>query len=232
MPLVCYCFDLYYLRPFMASAKSLIANWAAQEQLSILCVWQANDKNDFMRRTVMTLSPFVDIKIHIYSSEVIPLDAPSYYITNATQLRLFLHEIVQVDKVLYLDCDTIVVGDISPIFEYEPEYIGACNLFGFNAGVLLLNLKNLRNSNFSSFRDEQLKFKLNDQSIIQQFMKGTHLILPARFNSFGASLDPDAVLLHYCNGKKPWKVPEALASQVWCKWDSIRLNSDQVLNTK
>ena len=60
------------------------------------------------------------------------------------------------DKVLILDCDTIVEQDISPMWEYDIDYYGAVRQYDdgrqgrfttgyyFNVGVLMCNLKKLR----------------------------------------------------------------------------------------
>ena len=91
------------------------------------------------------------------------------YYSNATYYRLFIAEMFpDLDKVIYIDSDTIVKGDISKLYsiDLENNLVGACHeqamvqndIFGnyvnvnlgldrynyFNAGLLLINAKLFR----------------------------------------------------------------------------------------
>ncbi|MBQ8444147.1 MAG: glycosyltransferase family 8 protein [Clostridia bacterium] len=95
-----------------------------------------------------------------------------HYFTLAAYYRLFIEKLFpQYDKALYLDCDIVVCGDISQLFNtnLEDKLVGAINeqncrkapLFTryinkvtgidpykyFNSGVLVLNLKEIRKFN-------------------------------------------------------------------------------------
>jgi lipopolysaccharide biosynthesis glycosyltransferase len=95
------------------------------------------------------------------------------YYSKTTYYRLFVPKMFpEYDKIIYLDSDIIVKGDISEFFEYElgDAYVGAANdqliqqidVFGeyaeqvlgisrnayFNAGVLLMNCHALRANDF------------------------------------------------------------------------------------
>jgi lipopolysaccharide biosynthesis glycosyltransferase len=94
-------------------------------------------------------------------------------VNHSTYYRLILSEILPdyVDTVLYLDSDTIIDGDITPIFNlnfdkkthiyasehlFKPEQKIHLRNFGlseydyyFNAGVLFIDLKKWRNENIS-----------------------------------------------------------------------------------
>ena len=93
------------------------------------------------------------------------------YYSNTTYYRMFIADMFpKLDKVIYIDSDTIVQGDISELYSYDIENydVGACheqamvqvdvygsyvekclginrNLF-FNAGVLLINCRRFRES--------------------------------------------------------------------------------------
>lgn len=88
------------------------------------------------------------------------------HISHASYLRIFIPEILpdSVEKVLYLDCDIVVRGDIAPLWNTPlgDNMLGAArNLFFvrhedldmpedagyFNAGILLMNLKRWREEN-------------------------------------------------------------------------------------
>lgn len=116
------------------------------------------------------------------------------HITNSTFIRLFLHEILEEDvrRVLYLDNDTIVEGNLSKAFDmFEinefygrrwnksdpwPKILKALLLMDrrceyVNAGVLHLSLEKLRRENFTQklydFQRKKKKFlKYGDQDIL------------------------------------------------------------------
>ncbi len=97
----------------------------------------------------------------------------SHHINESTYYRFLIPDILpkDIDRVLYLDADTIVNGDISPIFDLEFDentYLYACDhlfkpeqkmhlrKFGlsefddyFNAGVMYIDLKKWRRDNVS-----------------------------------------------------------------------------------
>lgn len=123
-----------------------------------------------------------------------------------TYLRLFLAEILPnfIDKVLYLDCDTIVMQDLSSLIDYpmgdylvcgveDTMYPAIKKMTGLssdgsylNAGVLLVNLKKWRESNIvKSFLDFINRFDGKvpylDQGVINGVIPN-HGILPLAYN--------------------------------------------------
>lgn len=76
------------------------------------------------------------------------------HINHMTFARYFIPDFVTEDKVLYLDSDLIVTGDLTDLFELDlgENYLGAARScfgagVGFNAGVLLINNKKWRSEN-------------------------------------------------------------------------------------
>ncbi|MDY3845424.1 MAG: glycosyltransferase [Eubacteriales bacterium] len=111
-------------------------------------------------------------------------------------LRLLSDRIDEIpDKILYLDTDTVIVGDIEELYDIDVDnyeyaavrdYIGKF-FFGFgyiNSGVMLLNMKKIRESGMFS-RATQLcaekKIFLADQSAINSCTQ-SRLLLNRRFN--------------------------------------------------
>lgn len=115
-------------------------------------------------------------------------------------MRACLHHLIPEDVVLSIDADTLIFDDISPIFDYpiknyyvagvkepkkssggpwekQPLYI--------NAGVLLMNLKKLREGK----GDEIIKalneryFEFIEQDCINELCQGKILELPPIYNS-------------------------------------------------
>ncbi len=121
--------------------------------------------------------------------------------------RLFVTEYVpqDVDRVLYLDSDTIIEGDLHELWETDFE---GCYMAGVddclsskyrkiveisdngvycNAGVLLLNVKKWREDNITQkFVDEIVKkngyFVFNEQSLLNYAFSGKVKVLDQKYN--------------------------------------------------
>ena len=130
--------------------------------------------------------------------------------SNATYLKLFIPELIQEDRVIFLDCDTLVGSCLKDLYEYKikgkliagvvDDGISAYledekDIFGYkkgnyiNAGVLLLNLEGLRKINFVSkceraYEEFSSQIKFNDQDLINLTLESDKHILPERFNTF------------------------------------------------
>ena len=128
----------------------------------------------------------------------------------ATWLRFFVLEQLpdSIDRVLWLDSDTIVCGDLSKLcaFDFEGAPIACvCDSicyyerfrlgFGyaepyFNAGVISFNLQYWRENNtldqmFSHLKDHVSKYRLNDQDLLNDFFRGNIKKLDPIYNCQG-----------------------------------------------
>ena len=163
------------------------------------------------------------------------------YISVQTYYRYILARIFpDLDKVLYLDCDLVVRGSLKELWAENLDGYYAAGVFdpcikkneesllnniGFqgrsdyvNAGVLLFNLKNIREDNlidefFSCQQNNQNVIKFQDQDVINMVMKGRIKLLPSQFNwisyqSRNNSLpaSPGPVIVHYTGNDKPWSL--------------------------
>lgn len=131
----------------------------------------------------------------------------SYHITRPTYYRLLVTELlpINIHRVLYLDCDLIVVGDIKSLWNVDlcggaiagvSECTPDCHCsrleypvtFGyFNAGVMVIDLDYWRENKtfeklcmFSS--QSGSKLELYDQDILNGYLFDKKQLLPARFN--------------------------------------------------
>lgn len=168
------------------------------------------------------------------------------HISTVTYFRLSITEILPktVERVVYLDADTIVVDDLRPVFDEDMQgfALAACPDEGgviqsrrlglpsghcyFNAGVLLLDLRRLREMDLFSeavktFEQHASRITLQDQDILNLLFSERTWRLPLRYNA-GASLyvfnrltpsysdaearaaAADPAILHFTDAKKPW----------------------------
>ena len=111
------------------------------------------------------------------------------YITKTAYFKLTIAELLpKLNKIIYLDSDIIVYKDLYNLFNlnFNNKLFLADGIYGayqyknkslsFNTGVLLLNLKKMREFNFTKkienilnngFKDT--KYYLHDQAIINQY---------------------------------------------------------------
>ncbi|MDR2790728.1 MAG: glycosyltransferase [Campylobacteraceae bacterium] len=130
------------------------------------------------------------------------------YISIHTYYRLMLADILpELDKILYLDADILVQGDLSELWETELENYyaaGVSDLYidiidykkeiGFksgdlyiNAGVILFNLSAIRRDNMqekllAAAHELSGKVRFQDQDIINIVFKGGIKAVPDKFN--------------------------------------------------
>jgi lipopolysaccharide biosynthesis glycosyltransferase len=159
--------------------------------------------------------------------------------SHMTYCRTLLPHLLDVPRLIYLDCDVLVFRDLSELFDLElsPGKIlaavpdsetlslsddsrtvaGAMNLPGdgryFNAGVMLLNLDELRRQNFTErslefFKNRRGHYRFWDQSAINFLLHGQIHELPEYWNRaswcFDAQQNNDLdCVLHYTTSA-PW----------------------------
>lgn len=141
----------------------------------------------------------------------------------------------QLDKALYLDVDLVVRGSLAELWStdltgflcagvrdlgieelhYKPEIGFGLDELYVNAGVLLLNLAEMRREGlFRQLCDKTVelegRIRFQDQDVINIVCRGRILELPDRFNftwehtrAFPARRS-EAVVVHYTGARKPW----------------------------
>lgn len=134
------------------------------------------------------------------------------HISKATFYRLIIAEFVQVDKCIYLDSDVLVTEDLDALFSVDlsDHYIAGCrdiwmdmlseekyeemrDSIGIssmedyiNAGVLLINLRKIREEHFDQVLVQYLDrdYPHEDQDILNVCCLGRIKRLPAKWNLF------------------------------------------------
>lgn len=116
------------------------------------------------------------------------------------------------DKVLILDCDTIVEKDLSPMWEYSIDYYGACKQYDdgrqntfttghyFNTGVLMCNLKKLRDGTEAKIRKSlnEKWYLYPEQDCINEICRDHITLLPSRYNHCQFTLlDNEIAIRHF-----------------------------------
>lgn len=175
---------------------------------------------------------FTDVSSHLEEVKN-TLQLRDYY-TGATYYRIFIANLFpQYDKAIYLDSDIVLLDDISKMYNialedalvgavadgavaivpafrrYTKEVLGIDAENYFNAGVLLMNLKRFRETDFYGQFCQLLKnYKFSvaqDQDYLNVLCKDSVVFLDETWNKMpigGANGKP--CLIHYNLTMKPW----------------------------
>lgn len=153
------------------------------------------------------------------------------HINYTSYFRFLTTEVVESERVLYLDCDIIVTRDLSPLFEMNLKgyYLGAVDdiyayegrTSGFNAGVLLMDAAKWKenlivNSLLELAAEQNQTVHLGDQSILNIYFENKWLRLEETYNfmvgvdtfSLGKKYerleDLPPAIVHFASHDKQW----------------------------
>lgn len=152
--------------------------------------------------------------------------------SNFTFARLCLPQIVEESKVLYIDVDTIILKDLSNLWDINIDdyYIAGCEDYGIfeldrykgkesifsnkylNAGVILINNKKILEDNLQTDFFTLLNmygFVFPDQDVLNYTCGDKKLIISSINNyALGTTKEVndinDVRIIHYVGDKKPW----------------------------
>ena len=148
----------------------------------------------------------------IYEQEFAGSANESAYCTPYTLLRLFADKISIIpDKILYLDIDIMIGGDITKLYNInidQYEYAAVKEKYGcwlirpdyINAGMLLLNMKKIRETGLLEKARTRIKTKkmlFADQDAIY-WSTTKKLILPRIFNEQSRFNNKKTIICHFC----------------------------------
>lgn len=154
------------------------------------------------------------------------------HVSSFTYVKIFLPEILDsTDEILYLDVDIWINGNIAELLNWQlSSPIGAVpelgrngeTLFGkktlsyFNAGVLRMSLRKLRQLDFTQkamiIIENRRNLEFQDQDVMNLIMRGRFDHLPPTFNvfnellKFGSDLSAfsEPTIVHFNGPHKPW----------------------------
>lgn len=167
------------------------------------------------------------------------------YYSKTTYFRMFIPDMFpQYDKAIYIDSDTVVLKDISELYDIDIEdnYVGAVNdraitheqIFGdyaekvvgvdkyayFNAGMLLMNCKVLREKDLLGAFSRLLAFYTfsvaQDQDYLNVLCKDKVKLINPKWNAEifkGIPVEEKEIgVIHYIMTSKPWHYADCMLS--------------------
>ncbi|MCM1261853.1 MAG: glycosyltransferase family 8 protein [Butyrivibrio sp.] len=210
---------------------------------------------------------------HVFNNAFITIS----HITRPTYYRLMIPDLLSEDKCIYLDTDTIILSDLQELFntpldasyiagvwhpgvilyEWEDAICKNANIPSadqyINAGVLVMNLKELRQDGMVGKFLElmQLNMPSQDQDVINNACYGKIALLPFKYNVMTKLADMriedykggyseeelkeawnKPCIIHYADLYKPWNSSECVFMDYWWKFfrKSLIYEYDSIMN--
>ncbi len=204
---ILYATDKNYCEVCAVSLYSLLKNFSGKVLIHIIESNLEDRKEDLIRVAKMFDQEIEFISIDEISKRLIERGIPPYRGGYATYARFFSSDYIEDGRIIYLDCDILVNGDLSPLFDFDLKGnpIGAvvdqCSsyvncLIGhkrhdkyFNSGVLLIDNTICRSQNMSQVFVDTVKtidlsntFLGADQDIMNAAYYKRVTTLPLRYN--------------------------------------------------
>lgn len=177
--------------------------------------------------------------------QIVPMDPAclqgatlrSSHLSRAAYARLFLPQtLLHLDRVIWLDADTLVLSDLVPLWETNLEgaliaavpddFIDAEEIAATgsrkgaycNSGVMVVDLARWRRDGLQTQALELMTrpdLICEDQSVLNRLCVGQIKLLDARWNFHAgrfaeympAQRRVAPAILHYCGARKPWREP-------------------------
>ena len=227
--------------PFLAVTLQSLVNNASQENYYVIKILYTNmseeSKEKISKYTRENVNiEYVDLNYYIekIKSKLYTRD----YFSMTTYFRLFISNLYpQYNKAIYLDCDIVLLKDIAELYnidigdnllgavpddiiqknevfqEYVEKVVGVASYKTyFNAGMLVMNLDELRKFQFQEkflYLLENVKFSvIQDQDYLNRICKGRVKLIDTAWNLMPTASDDmkeeDIKLIHYNYQYKPW----------------------------
>lgn len=237
--------------PFLAVALTSLRENANKRRSYAIKILNTGISECYKERIKNTFSApkfsidFVDVSEAVESISE-KLHTRDYY-SKSTYYRLFIPNLFpDVDKALYLDGDIVLTGDVSKLYDTElcdnlvgavhDSFVGSVDILKsyvtnrvgvdssddyFNAGVLVMNLKAMREMDFEKVFINlvgAVKFDVaQDQDYLNVICRGrcTHIGYEWNCMPGFTSIGDAHKLIHYNLDNKPWKKKVPYGNYFW-----------------
>ena len=231
--------------PFLGIAlKSLIDNASDENKYQIKILY-TNVSSENIRRIKKYEKENINIEFVDLNKQLEDIKEKLYtrnYFSNTTYYRLFIPELYpEYKKAIYIDSDTICLTDIANLYNIDMENnliagvpdgaIQAIDVFKdyvervvgvsdynnyFNAGIIVMNLEELRKYKFQDkfiYMLGKVRFEVaQDQDYMNRLCKGRVKLLDFSWNRMPimGKQSGDINIIHYNLGAKPWYFDDVL----------------------
>lgn len=239
--------------PFLGIAlKSLIDNASDENKYQIKILY-TNVSSENIRRIKKYEKENINIEFVDLNKQLEDIKEKLYtrnYFSNTTYYRLFIPELYpEYKKAIYIDSDTICLTDIANLYNIDMENnliagvpdgaIQAIDVFKdyvervvgvsdynnyFNAGIIVMNLEELRKYKFQDkfiYMLGKVRFEVaQDQDYMNRLCKGRVKLLDFSWNRMPimGKQSGDINIIHYNLGAKPWYFDDVLYQEYFWKY--------------
>lgn len=239
--------------PFLAVAlKSVIDNTSEENEYKIKILY-TNVLEENMKKIKKYENKNIDIEFVNVKKQLEEIKEKLYtrnYFSNTTYYRLFIPEMYpEYKKAVYIDSDTICLTDIANLYniniednliagtpdgviqtidvfkDYVERVVGVSNYNKyFNAGIIIMNLEELRKYKFQDkfiYMLERVKFEVaQDQDYMNRLCKGRVKLLDYSWNRMPVMGEQKGAIniIHYNLGAKPWYFDNILYQEYFWKY--------------
>lgn len=238
---ICYCADSNYFYPLTVSISSVLKNSNVPSNLFFYIV-----DGGFSKKQKDALKSFIEgngASVIFKESQSFDLDFLSgtvekSHLSVAAYLRLFLPRLMPkvIEKIFYLDCDTLVRVPLDQFLLKDELFLKPVNAVVdilqnsnckrlnlrayVNSGVLFINCRLARNPKYTvqieeilSKRKDELKY--HDQDVLNLVYDGNIGFVDAKWNAQSSSypgcerqnsIGKTAFIIHFISDRKPWIV--------------------------
>ena len=246
---IAFCFNNAYTDKVGVTMTSVLKNHPQED----ICFYLFS--SDLSQQNIEKLNK-LKLKYKNFSIQTIQVDKSLFdniklnisYISLETYYRYVIADLLpDIDKILYLDGDLIVNKDITSFYHTD---LGDCYFAGVtdlwaektnhkkdlglqkyvNAGVLLMNLKQIRLDNLGEKLIEKTtllwdRIKYQDQDILNIVCQDKILLVEDIYNFTMEHIKSDkskakkAHIIHYTGQKKPWGDKKVRFKSLWQKYE-------------
>ena len=255
--------------PFLAVAlQSLIEN-SKKENYYLIKILYTNITEENQNKIKKYEAENINIEFVFLSYYINKVKNKLYtrdYYSKTTYFRLFIPDLYpQFDKVLYLDSDIVILSDVADLYnedmesnllaaapddvvqtievfrEYAEKVVGVATYKNyFNAGILLMNLDELRKFKFQEkflYLLETVKFSVaQDQDYLNRLCKGRVKLLENTWDRMPIGGDitnrDEQHIIHYNLAFKPWHFEDILYKEYFWKYAQKTEYFDKILEIK
>lgn len=234
--------DDNYVLPLAVAIKSLLDRKSKRDEYKIYVFHDElseESKEKIKGVCESVFLEFVDVKPFLEGTKFYAVG----HVSVATYYRFFIPKILnEYDKVLYLDCDILINGDVGKLYDLDMDdniLAGNRMLSGeaqlrnyFNAGILLFNVKEYLKNGICEkcvqYIADNLNLEYPDEQALNAVCFGKVVFLPFKYNFqtwYCVSEEllkktrikkiKDITIIHYSS--KPWRDDTVPLGQLWWK---------------
>ena len=205
---IVFCFDKAYIDPAVVSTYSVFVNSKSKIKFYWICYESNLAHAQFYQKYISKIG--IDLQIIHVNDDIFDTwksDLIVPHVTKAAYLSILIPKLIKESRIIYLDCDTITLSDLSELYNVNLHNYSIAGVDNFlshvdkkvyppilnplftyiNSGVMVMDLDKLREQNFF-YKIKQIHDDYNDlvmagdQCLINKFLENDKIILDRRWN--------------------------------------------------